>query len=187
MSRSDIFVASTASVDRKINKMFDTDTTTGEIIEFARITEITTNPDGSASYGAPIDRTPDLTAAYTVAGTAAEEPILVQLPTEALAIDGASHDTTNGEALAAIPAHADYAEIFIEDENIRWTQDGSAPADNNGEQEMAGTTIRLYGRPAIDGFRALVIDNVGDIATAGVSNLSVSYFNMNPERTPLGV
>lgn len=182
MSRSDIFVPARATTERKVNRMFDTNMTDGQIIEFARVTSITTETDGTMTYGPALDKNPDLSAAYTIVGTAAEEPQLVRLPTENLSVDGATQDVANGEALAAIPTYATYAEIYVEDENVRWTQDGSAPAAGNGEQELAGTTIKLYGKQAIDGFRALVIDNVGAIAATGVAKLTVSYWNGNPER-----
>lgn len=185
MSRSDIFVPARATTERKVNRMYDTNMTDGQIIEFARVTSITTEVDGTMTYGPAQDKTPDLSAPYTIVGTAAEEPQLVRNGSEAKSIDASVQDTVNGEALASVPAYAAYVEIYIEDENIRWTQDGSTPAAGNGEQEMAGTTVKLYGKSAIDGFRALVIDNTGAIVASGVSKLSVTYWNMNPERAHL--
>lgn len=182
MSRSDSFIPARAETERKVNRMFDTNMTDGQIIEFARVTSVTTETDGTMTYGPALDKTPDLSAAYTIVGTAGEEPELVRLPTENLAIDAASQDTANGEALAAVPTYAVYAEIYIEAENIRWTQDGSAPAVGNGEQELAGTTVKLFGKQAIDGFRALVIDNTGAITASGEAKLTVGYWNLNPER-----
>ena len=185
MSRSDSFTPARAQTERKVNRMYDTNMSDGQIIEFARVTSVTTETDGSITFGPSLDKNPDLSADYTIVGTAAEEPQLVRLTTENLSVDGSTQDTDTGEALAAVPAYAAYAEIYIEDENVRWTQDGSAPAAGNGEQELAGGTIKLFGKQAIDGFRALVIDNVGAIASTGVVKFTVSYFNMNPERAHL--
>jgi hypothetical protein len=185
MSRSDIFVPARAVTERKVNRMYDTNMTDGQIIEFARVTSVTTEVDGTMTFGPALDKTPDLTAAYSIVGTAAEEPQLVRNGVEALSIDGSTQDTAAGAALASVPSYAAYCEIYIEDENIRWVQDGTAPAAGNGEQEMAGTTVKLYGRDAILGFRALVIDNTGAIASTGVSKLSVTFWNMNPERAHL--
>lgn len=186
MSQSSTFTPVKPETRYEHNKMFDTDMTTGQIVEFLRETSITTNPDGTVVYGPAQDFDPQHVNEYTVVGTAAEAPQLVRIASEALAV-AADAAAGVGVALAAIPAYADYAEIYVEDENIRWVQDGSIPADNNGEQEMAGTTIKLFGRQAIEGFKAVVIDNTGAVTSdaAAISNLSVSYWNQNPENAPV--
>lgn len=119
----------------------------------------------------------DQTAIVTVAPfSLAAAPIRLGLAGETLAVTGAA-----GVALAAIPATATYAEIYIEDANIRWTKDGSAPADNNGEQESTGGTIRLLDRAEIDGFLALTIDAQGALDPALTANMTVNYWNVAPD------
>ena len=175
------FVDKRASVEEHYTQLYDTDTATGEIVRFTRITAITTNPDGTTTYAPAADMAFDLTALYAPAGAVDAVPLVVPLGGEAIAVSGAT------PAALTPPAHAAYAEIYIEDANVRWTQDGSAPADNNGEQERAGTTISLLDTTALAGFRARPMDNLGDIASAGTMVVSVAYFNTKPERTPRGV
>lgn len=103
-------------------------------------------------------------------------PVRVELTGEPLAVTGAV-----SVGFAAIAASATYAEVYVEDSNIRWTKDGSDPADNNGEQENMGATIRLLDRDEIEGFRALPIDMAGVLDGSLTANLTVNYWNIAPD------
>lgn len=113
--------------------------------------------------------------------TLALAPIQLQNGDENLDVTGAT-----AIALGSIPAFATYAEIYIDasndDTNIRWTQNGSVPADDNGEQEAKGSTIKLDTREAIEGFRALTIDPSGALDPALVASLTVVYYNVSPDQ-----
>lgn len=157
------------------NAMFDTVLDTGKISKFLRCTTITTSPKGVVTRGPSEDRTMDRTALYAVEGHADELPVLVRISSQSVAVTGAT-----ASQLAAEP-FGHYAEVYIEDGNIRWTQDGTEPAPGNGEQENAGSTVKLYGRDAVQGFRARSINSVGDLDEAVLSNLTVTIWNMDPE------
>jgi hypothetical protein len=178
MSRSNRFTPKRATTERKLAKMYDTDLETGLVTEFARVTSVTTEVDGNITYGPAADKTPDLLADYVVAGHADEVPALVRISTENDAVTGST------PYALTVPSQAAYGEIYIEGNNIRWTQDGSTPAPGNGEQERAGTTVKLYGTSALTGFRALPIDNVGNIDPALQADLTCTFWNLNPERGP---
>ena len=175
MRRISRFAPDDTEVQYETKVMYDTDVSTGQVTIFKRVTTVQRFDDGSTTYGTPEDKTFDLAADYTPTGTVATQPVLVQMPTENLAVTGSTPSSLTP------PAYAKYAEIFVEDENIRWTQDGSAPADNNGEQERAGTTISLLDTTALAGFRALPMDNVGALDPTLTANLTVTYYNEKPE------
>ncbi|WP_299933623.1 hypothetical protein [uncultured Pelagimonas sp.] len=173
------------SVDVERSTAYATNTTVGDA-QYGRVVELDRHMPFKAGvlqendikfWDMTVTPPVDQTAIVTVAPfTLAEAPIRLQLAGEALAITGAA-----GVALAAIPATATYAEIYIEDANLRWTKDGSAPADNNGEQESTGGTIRLLDRAEIEGFLALTIDANGDLDAALTANVTVNYWNVAPD------
>jgi len=165
---------------------YATNTTVGDA-EYGRIIQLEKRNvfvngviDPAQTTFVDVNQTPefDATALVTVAPyTLNAQQIRVELTGEQIAVTGAA-----AAVLAAIPATATYAEIYIDapDSNIRWTKDGSAPADNNGEQELAGSTIRLLDRDEIDGFRALTIGGDGALDPALTANLTVNYWNIEP-------
>lgn len=183
-SNSANFTPATAQTDSEVEIMYATVTDVaaaeaGRVRELRELREVT---EGvlAVSHTFVVDGS-DATAFVASAETQlSAAPIQVQLPTENLDVTGAA-----AIALAAIPQFASYAEVYIDasadDTNIRWTQDASAPADDNGEQEGRGTTIILNGRESIDGFRALTIDGAGALDPALTASLTVSYFNIAPD------
>ena len=156
--------------------LYDTNLASGEITRFKRVTKLETTAAGGTSFGVAEDRSFDLTALYAPRGNVGPRPVLVQMPTQRLAVSGPA------PAQLSPPPFAAYAEVFIEDENIRWTADGATPADNRGEQERKGTTITLQSRQEIEGFRALAIDNVGALDPSLTARLTVVFYNGDPER-----
>lgn len=157
--------------------------------EFGRVRETTryrTANDGvvdttSSQYLNQDEPPVDVTAIVSGAQySRASAPVRVELTGEGLDITGAVE-----LALAAIPTFATYAEIYIDastdDTGIRWTKDGSVPADDNGEQEQKGSTIKMFDRDEIDGFRALTIDGSGTLDPALTASLTVNYWNVSPD------
>lgn len=175
VSLSPTFSPEQSGNQAKIETMFDTDLTTGLITEIKQVSPYAVASDMSVTFGTTVYRTADMTADYTPAGTVSALPIRVALTPEALAVTGIA-----GVALAAVPANAAYAEVYVEDANIRWTKDGSVPADNNGEQEAAGGTIILHDAAEIAGFMAVPIDGAGVIDGTLTANLTVNYWNIAP-------
>ena len=174
MGRRGRFGPRGGNTEYKKTLMYDTDIATGEITEFTRVTTIKTNPDGTSSYGPTEDLLADNTP-YTPAGQEDVAPVLVALPSENLAVTGSTPTQLTP------PTHAAYAEVFVEDANVRYTTDASAPADNNGTQMRRGQTIRLKGSTILSDFRVLPIDNVGNLDPTQTANLTVSYANLDPE------
>ena len=172
------FAGSRPVIEYQYTRMHDTDLGTGEVTEFTRVVAVVTNPDETTTYRAPVDMAVDLSAPYTPSGAVDLYPTLVRITKELTSLTGALP-----VSLTPHP-HARYAEIYIEDANIRWTQDGSIPSDNNGEQERAGTTVQLYGAPALAGFRALTIDSLGNMDPTLTANLTVTYYNRSPDQGP---
>ena len=187
MTQSPSFTTTAGQTDVETQILFATNTDSADA-QFGRVVEVQRNDvyvDGvldparvqyfDMNQAPPVDLTATVTAAPFDLASA---PIRVELAGENLAVTGAAE-----VALAAIPATATYAEVYIDapDANIRWTKDGSAPTDNNGEQETAGVTIRLLDRPEIDGFRALTIDALGALDPALTANLTVNYWNVAPD------
>ena len=84
------FVDKRASVEEHYTQLYDTDTATGEIVRFTRITAITTNPDGTTTYAPAADMAFDLTAPYALAGAVDAVPLVVPLGGEAIAVSGAA-------------------------------------------------------------------------------------------------
>ena len=108
------------------------------------------------------------------------KPIRVEIVsgTENIAVTGAT------PVALTVPPHATYAEIYIDVDNaaIRWTKDGTPPADDNGEQENAGTTVYLEDVDSINGFRALAIDNTtGALDPAMTAQLTGNFWNISPD------
>lgn len=99
-------------------------------------------------------------------------PERVKYTPELLAVTGAVP-----AQLAAAPALAGHVRIYIEDENIRWTSDGSAPSDNNGMQSAAGTYIDAE-RDEIANLRFLPADAQGNVDATLTANLTANYANV---------
>lgn len=190
MTNSADFNASKEQVNNESEIVYATNTTDGDA-EFGRVAEVRRTEvyrdgvlDAAATtyWNMNVQPPVDVTALVTAAPfQLAAAPVRKKFnPAEQLDVTGAAE-----VALAAIPTFATYAEIYIDasadDTNIRWTKDGTAPADDNGEQESTGTTIRLLDRDEIDGFRALTIDGSGNLDPALVASLTVDYWNVAPD------
>lgn len=121
----------------------------------------------------PVDMTATVSAAPF---ELANEAKSVLLGTESLLVSG-----TTGNGFDSIPANAEYATVYIDagetDAGIRWTVDGSAPTDGNGEQENMGSTIHLGSAAQLASFRAVPIDGAGEIDGALAANLTVTFWN----------
>jgi len=144
------------------------------------------DPDNVKLYDMSKNPPSDVTSTYVDASGAVApyngykaKPAVVQLTSETLDVTG-----TTASSLASIPTHAAYAEIYIDasadDALIRWSADGSTPADDSGEQEATGKTIVLTNRAALLGFRALAMDAAGDLDDTLTASLSVTYYNTKP-------
>lgn len=183
------FTATPAQTENDIVTMYatntdDADASYGEVLELREITPFVDGVLDAANVAYwDYSATPpvDVTATVTVAPyERALAPVRVDYPDdENLAVTG-----TVGVALAAIPAFATYAEVYVDapDAGISWTTDGTDPVDNNRTQQNAGTTIKLLDRSEIEGFRAVPMnDGTGVIDGALTANLKIRYTNIAPD------
>ena len=177
MSQSTPFIPEQSNTNIASTVVFETNMTTGKVTQITQYVPVTTAPDGSLSFGAATYRTADNRADYVVSGVVSDRPKRVQLPSERLQITG-----VDGIALAAVPTHAAYAEITVEDHAIRWTIDGSGPSDNNGKRSQDGARIVLQSRDEILGFRAIpLLSEHRHNKAMPKAHLTIYYHNISPE------
>lgn len=196
MTDSSNFTPAKPNVENEHQRMYATNTVSTDA-EFGRVVELNrtdTYTDGvldpTATQYWDVTQHPnvDVTAIVTAAPySLASAPIREQLGSGTIVIDAANPagDVNLGAEIAIAANAATYVEIYIDaggtgDGNIRWTKDGTAPADNNGEQENAGSTIKLWDRPEIDNFMAAAIDAAGLMDPTGGANLKWTAWNVDP-------
>jgi hypothetical protein len=78
-----------------------------------------------------------------------------------LTVDGTARSLT-------VPAGSVRAVCVVEDNPIRWTDDGTTPTASVGSQAKADVIFTLYGKESLDAFKA--------IRTGSDAKLSISYY-----------
>lgn len=87
----------------------------------------------------------------------------VTVSSTAVALTASKYEGANVLHHTAVPFSAILAVITVEDDDIRYTVDGTTPTSTIGHKANVGDVIQIHGRQNINKFRAIRVTNDSSI------------------------
>jgi hypothetical protein len=184
--------AEEVSRERQALVWTDTDDASADKGQLTPVMEVTVVTDGETTveyYGQNADGTWD----YSVQLDPAVDFVGLEKGVKRVEVGYAKFDVTTDTALPSIPAHATYAEIYLELSDsdscgVQWRKHADAViADGNAnEEDKTGGTITLRDRDEIEAWMATSIDLDAKLDGSLVTKASVTFWNVDKDEDSAG-